>query len=163
MTYPMLSTVKIAFFVVLLSTLCACQRASKELIGEWRVDQEAIASDPTLLKVAPPVGPMIRAWKMNMTKEWSFLFRKDRGIEMMMNGSHFEGRYQITREVGNTLYIRVEIKALAINSLDALLGITQPKSDVKVKRFSIRILGEEGTLKIEDFAPLKLRRQPMRG
>ena len=106
---------------------------------------------------------MIRAWKMNMTKEWSFLFRKDRGIELMMNGSHFEGRYQITREIGNTLYIRAEIKTIATNSLDALIGITQPKSDVEIKRFSIRILGEEGTLKIEDFAPLKLRRQPMRG
>jgi hypothetical protein len=159
----MLSTMKIALCVALLSMLCACQRASKELIGEWRVDQDAIATDPTLLKVAPPVGPMIRAWKMNMTKEWSFLFRKDRGIELMMNGSHFEGRYQITREIGNTLYIRAEIKTIATNSLDALIGITQPKSDVEIKRFSIRILGEEGTLKIEDFAPLKLRRQPMRG
>ena len=106
---------------------------------------------------------MIREWKMNMTKEWSFLFRKDRGLEMMMNGSHFEGYYTITREVGNTLYIRAEVKTLPVNSLDSLLGITQSVSDVQVKRFSIRILGQEGTIKIDDLAPLKLRRQPMRG
>lgn len=150
--------VSVLFLIVWSSV--ACQNTKQELIGEWSVDHESLAQDRELLKIAPPAGALVLEWKRNMTSEWSFSFHRDASIEMMVNGAQYEGRYQITREVGNTLYIRSELRKVPVNQLDTLLGITQEVSDVEIKRFSIRILGEQGTLKLDKLAPLKLRRQP---
>lgn len=145
--------------LIMLGSL-GCNRTQYNLIGEWSVDQVALAKDTDVLKIAPPAGLIVQEWKKNMTSDWSFRFHSDQSLEMIMHGSHYEGRYQVMKEVGNTLYIRSEVRTLPINGLDALLGITQEVSKVEVKRFSIRITGREGTLKIDNFAPLKLLRQP---
>ena len=144
---------------VTMLALSACQKASNQLVGEWRVNQLAMRSDKALLTIAPPAGSLIREWKSNMTKEWSFLFRSDRGMEMIMNGSHYQGRYQITQEIGQTVYIRAELRPLAANTLDELLQVSQDISKVEVKHFSFHVLGDSGTLKLDDFVPLKLTRQ----
>ena len=145
--------------ILTIVSLSACQKASSQLVGEWRVNQKAMRSDKSLLKIAPPAGPLIREWKSNMTKEWSFLFRNDRGVEMIINGSHYQGRYQITQEIGQTVYIRAELRPLAANSLDELLQVSQDISKVEVKYFSFHVLGDKGTVKFDDFIPLKLTRQ----
>jgi hypothetical protein len=94
-----------------------------------------------------------------MTKNWSFLFRSDRGMEVIMNGSHYQGRYKVTQEIGQTVYIRAELRPLAANSLDELLQVSQDVSKVEVKHFSFQVMGDSGTLKLDDFTPLKLKRQ----
>ena len=156
----LLRLVKIIALVATLFTLTACNRTQEHLIGAWRVDQVALAQDEELLRIAPPAGALLQEWRKNMTSEWSFVFHKDSSLEMTMHGAQYEGRYSVMKEVGNTLYIRSEVRKLPVNQLDTLLGITQTVSDIEVKRFSIRISGGEGTLKLDKFAPLKIRRQP---
>ena len=151
---------RLAVLFLIICSMSACQRAKEGLIGVWSVDQVALAQDRDILTIAPPAGTLLQEWKKNMTSEWSFVFYRDSSLELTMHGAQYEGRYQITREVGNTLYIRSEVRKLPINQLDTLLGITQEVSDVEVKRFSIRISGREGTLKLDKLAPLKIRRQP---
>ena len=68
-------------------------------------------------------------------------------------------RYQITQEIGQTVYIRAELRPLAANALDELLQVSQDISKVEVKHFSFYVLGDAGTLKLDDFVPLKLTRQ----
>ena len=114
------------------------------------VNQQAMRSDKTLLTIAPCRFTYPRVEK-NMTKEWSFLFRSDRGMEMIMNGSHYQGRYQVTQEIGQTVYIRAELRPLAANALDELLQVSQDVSKVEVKHFSFYVLGDTGTLKLDDF------------
>ena len=149
----------ILLIVLAIVSLSACQKASSQLVGEWRVNQKAMRSDKSLLKIAPPAGPLIREWKSNMTKDWSFLFRNDRGVEMIINGSHYQGRYKVTQEIGQTVYIRAELRPIAVNSLDELLQVSQDISKVEVKYFSFHVLGDNGTVKFDDFIPLKLTRQ----
>ena len=150
---------RILLSILIMFSMSACQKASSQLVGEWRVNQKAMRSDKSLLKIAPPAGPLIREWKSNMTKDWSFLFRSDRGMEMIINGSHYQGRYHITQEIGQTVYIRAELRPLAANSLDDLLQVSQDISKVEVKYFSFHVLGDNGTVKFDDFIPLKLTRQ----
>jgi hypothetical protein len=150
---------KILLSSLMMLSLTACQKASSQLVGEWQVDQQAMRSDKSLLNIAPPAGVLIRDWKTNMTKGWSFLFRSDRGMEVIMNGSHYQGRYKVTQEIGQTVYIRAELRPLAANRLDELLQVSQDVSKVEVKHFSFQVLGDSGTLKLDDFTPLKLKRQ----
>lgn len=138
--------------------ITSCQRASEGLVGEWYIDQQALANHPKILKVAPPAGILLQEWKKNMTKDWSFRFNADKSLQVIMHGSYYEGRYQITREVGHTVFIQAELKAKPINELDGLLGVPTSEGEVEVKQFSISILGKEGTISLDEMTPLKIIR-----
>ena len=151
------------FISLIFLLVTACQRPSEGLIGEWSVDQKALINDAEILKVAPPAGILLQEWRKNMTKEWSFRFHADRRIEVLMHGTYYEGRYQITREVGHTVFLEAELKAKNASELDGLLGIPTSEDDIEVKHFSVSILGKEGTLSLDEMLPLKILHQPLKG
>ena len=141
-------------------SLLGCERPRKSIIGTWTVDVVALANSKELLKIAPPAGILARDWKVNMVRDWVFRFNRDKSLEMRYQGHHYQGRYKVTSEVGNTLYLRTEMRPLASNGLDALLEINASSAKVKVERFSMTFNPQGAILSLNDFTPIKLRKNP---
>jgi hypothetical protein len=149
----------LAFLGMLILLVCsACQSPRDQLVGTWTVDIEALNQDPEALKIAPPAGELARTWKMNMVKDWVFRFNQDQSLEMNFHGMHYQGRYQITSQVGKRLYIKTEMRSLPANGLDALLNINASTQKVVNERFTIRFIGDRTTLGLNDFTPIALIR-----
>ena len=138
--------------------LVACQSPSKQLIGEWSIDSEALERSLHKLKIAPPAAPIVKSWKVNMTRDWAFRFNPDMSLEVAMHGAQYRGRYQISKVIGRTVFLRAELKSVPVSELDALLGISQEVSKIKVQHLSMRISDDQSTLMIDDLPPLILRR-----
>ena len=145
-------------FVFLFS---ACESPRDQLIGSWTVDIESLNRNPQAMKIAPPAGDLARTWKMNMVKDWVFRFNTDQSLEMKFQGMHYQGRYQISNQVGNTLYIKTEMRALPASGLDALLDVNVNAKQVVKERFSIRFSSGKTILELKDFTPVNIRRSPV--
>ena len=149
------------FLVLIILLASACQSPRDQLIGSWTVDIESLNQNPQAMKIAPPAGDLARTWKMNMVKDWVFRFNTDQSLEMKFQGMHYQGRYQISNQVGNTLYIKTEMRALPASGLDALLDVNVNSKQVVKERFSIRFSSGQTILELKDFTPVNIRRSPV--
>ena len=154
-------TVLLMITLIYTLSITGCNRPRNQLFGVWTVDIEALNNAPQVLKIAPPAGPLAQKWKANMVRDWVFRFNKDQSLEMNFQGAHYQGRYEITSEAGNTIFIRTEMRPLPSSGLDALLGVNPPKDNVIVERFSISFANNNIELSLEDFTPIKIRRSPL--
>ena len=143
---------------ILTLSLSACSKPSTQMVGEWSVDAEALERELHEQQIAPPAGPIVHQWKTSMTSDWAFRFNSDSSLEIVMNGYQYRGRYQISKVIGTTVYLRVELREQPVSELDSLLGISQQNDNIKVQHFSLRLSQNSSILKIDDLPPLKLRR-----
>ena len=156
---PIIVTLILLPFLICFSFV-GCQSPQSQLIGTWTVDIEELNRNPEALKIAPPAGELARTWKMNMVKDWVFRFNADRSLEMNFQGMHYQGRYKVTSQVGNTLFIKTEMRPLPANGIDALLDVNVDAQKSVTERFSIKFAGKNTTLKLDSFTPIMLIKSP---
>ena len=154
-------TVLILFgcFFTISAVTTGCNRTQQDLIGTWRVDLESIRRDPEGLKIAPPAGTMARAWKVKMMRSWRFTFNSNRSLVMSFQGGSYKGRYEISNQVGNTLYINAEVKELPLNEFDKLMGLKELRRDVRYHTFRVEFERRVATLVLKGFDPIKLKKE----
>ena len=147
-------------WIMTLALIClvsACQSPKDALIGEWKVDREALEQTLIELKVPPPAGT-IAIDLSEPIGEWRLAFHANRELIMNVNGVQSRGRYQVSRAVSNTVYIRAEVKPVFQSEIDHKLEVKRPKSEVKTHRLSMRISGDQATLSLDNMRPMKMRR-----
>ena len=150
--------------LITLAVLCmisACQSPKDSLIGEWEVDQEAFNQTLVDLKVSPPASTLAMELSEPIN-HWRFAFHPNRKLVMSVNGRLLKGRYQVSRTVSNTVYVRAEVKPTYVSKLDAQLEVKPPKNKVQTHRLSMRITGNRATLSLDDMRPMKLKRSSNR-
>jgi len=132
-----------------LLALSACTPPQEALVGAWRVDLEALRRDPLAARAAPPAGPLAAAWREAAYEGWRFVFYADLRAELTLRGVVYRGRYEVSRVLGDVVYLRVEAAPVATSALDAELGLA-PTAEPLAERLRVKLGGGGVTLTLDD-------------
>lgn len=140
-----------------LSALSACTPPQDALVGAWRVDLDAMRRDPLVTRAAPPAGPLAAGWREESYEGWRLVFYADLRAELTLRGAVYRGRYEVSRVLSDTVYIRVEAAPAPASALDAELGF-ESTAEPLVERLRVKVGRGEATVTFDNNVSLPLRR-----